>query len=302
MPNATLEQQKIDDELRDIRLLIYGKNPSRAKDLIAADLLIKLANQRISYAILLQALFVWHGYGFEQDKDKAYALATEAAEHGEMDALVVLASMHFVGCGCEPSFEKSLDLLNRFNDEAPSIPIFLHIGEVGPSYFDFRTEFILNINGQNVVGPIDALEELNRWIFSCKRKCIARQTELLKVKPAALGGTTYRNLPFKGSIGGSCFSLKGKMYITHVGFHNDWLEEVIWFQTDRLTGWPEKISFDGLTEFSDIPEAELRKIGKCFLANKHKGNVFELQLIGSSVHRETKFFCGEDELISIFED
>jgi hypothetical protein len=178
----------------------------------------------------------------------------------------------------------------------------LHIGEVGPGYFDFQTEFILNINGQNVVGPIDALEELNRWIFSCKRKCIARQAEFLKVKPAALGGTTYRNLPFRGSIGGSCFSLKGKIYITHVGFHSDWLEEVIWFETDRLAGWPEKICFDGLTEFSDLPEAELLELRKCYLANKHKGKVFELKLIGSSVHRETKLFCGDDEVMSAYED
>lgn len=302
MSNLRSEQMEINNELSAIRQLIYGRDPSYSKDQSAVDRLLKLVEQKIPYAVMLQAVLVWHGYGFEQDPDKAYALATEAAEQGEIDALVVLASMHFVGCGCEQSFEKSLNLLNRFNDEAPSIPIFLHIGEVGPNYFDFRTEFILNLNGQNVVGSIAALEELNRWIFSCKRKCIARQAEMLKVKPTAVGGTTYRNLPFKGSIGGSCLSLKGKEFITHVGFHNDWLEEVIWFETDRLTGWPEKISFAGLTEFSNLPETELTKIGKCYLANKHKGEVFELKLIGSSVHRETKLFCGNNQVMSVYVD
>lgn len=302
MSNLSTEQQEINNELSEIRHLIYGRDPSSSKDQSAADRLLKLVERRIPYALMLQAVLIWHGYGFEQDPDKAYALATEAAGLGEIDALVVLASMHFVGCGCEQSFEKSLNLLNQFNNEAPSIPIFLQIGEVGPNYFDFRTEFILNLNGQNVVGPLTALEELNRWIFKCKRKCIARQAELLKVKPAALGGTTYRNLPFKGSIGGSCFSLKGKDYITHIGFHNDWLEDVIWFETDRLAGWPKGIRFDELTEFDGIAIAELAEIGKSYRANKHKEKVFELQLIGTSVHREVKFFCGDDEVMSVFED
>lgn len=302
MSNLSSEQLEINNELSAIRQLIYGRDPSDSKDQSAVDRLLKLVERKIPYAVMLQAVLIWHGYGFEQDTDRAYALATEAAEQGEMDALVVLASMHFVGCGCEPSFEKSLDLLDRFNDEAPSIPIFLSIGEVGPSYFDFRTELILNINGQNVVGPIDALEALNHWIFSCKRKTIARQAELLKVKPAALGGTTYRNLPFKGSIGGSCFSLKGKEFITHVGFHNDWLEEVIWFETDRLTGWPNEVRFDGLTELDGISIAELAEISISYRANIHKEKVFELQLIGSSVHRELKFFCGDDVVMSVFED
>lgn len=302
MPNLSPIQQEINNELSAIRHLIYGRDPSFSKDQSAVDRLIKLAEQRIPNALMLQAVLIWHGYGFQQDPDKAYALATEAAELGEMEAFVVLASMHFVGSGCEQNFEKSLDLLDRFNNEASSIPNFLHIGEVGPSYFDFRTEFIFNLNGQSVVGPIDALEELNRWIFSCKRKCIARQAEILEVKPAALGGTTYRNLPFKGSIGGSCFSLKGKDLITHVGFHNDWLEEVIWFESNRLNGWPEKIGFDGLTEFNNLPETELREIRKCYLTNKHKGKGFELKMIGSSVHRETKLFCGDDEVLSAYED
>jgi len=301
MENISSDQLEINKELSEIRRLIYGRAPNLSKDQSAVARLLKLIERRIPYAILLKGVFIWHGYGFEKNPDKAYSLATEAAELGEMDALVVLASMHFVGCGCTQSFEKSLRLLDKFNREAPSIPIFLQIGKVGLNYLEFQTEFILNLNSHKVVAPIDVLEELNRWIFSCKRKCIARQAEILKIKPAAIGYTTYRNLPFNGAIGGSCFSLKGKDFITHVGFHHDWLEEAIWFETDRLTGWPEKISFDDLIEVNDIPEMELSEIRKSYLVNKNYGKVFELKLIGSSVHRETKLLCGDDVVMTGFE-
>lgn len=210
MPNLTPEQHEINNELSAIRHLIYGRDQSHLKDQSAADRLLKLVERRIPYALTLQAVLIWHGYGFKQDTDKAYALATEAAELGEMEALVVLASMHFVGGGCEQNFEKSLALLNRFKSEPSSLTPFLRIGEIGLGYFDFRTEFILNINGQQAIGSTDVLEELNRWMLYCKRECIARQTEILKRNPLALGGETYRNLPFKGSVGGSSICLKGK--------------------------------------------------------------------------------------------
>lgn len=302
MPNRTPEQQKIADELRDIRFLIYGRDPSNAKDLIAVDRLSRLVKERVPYALMLQAVFIWHGYGFEEDPDKAYALAREAAELGEMDALVVMASMHFVGYGCEQSFEKTLALLERFNNEAGSIPIYLRIGQVSLDYFEFKTEFFLNLNGQPISGPMDRLEELNHWALLCKRKCIEEQAKLLKRKPIAVGGTPYRCLPFKGSIGGSCVSLKGVDCISHVGFRHDWLQDVIWFETSRLIGWPTGIGFDGLTELDGLSADKLAEVRKSYLANRHKGKGFELQLIGTSVHRETKLFCGEEEVMSAFED
>lgn len=301
MPNLTPEQQEINSELLVIHNLIYGRDPSHTKDIIAADRLLRLVERRIPYAIMLQAVFIWHCFGFEEAPYRAYALATEAAELGEMDALVVLASMHFVGYGCEQNFEKSLTLLERFNNEAPSVPIYLNIGEVSLSYFNFRTEFILNVNGQKILGPMDALEKLNRWILHCKRKCIARQAETLKRNPKFPGFKSYRNLPFKGCIGGSPLCLKGKDYISQIGFRNSWLEEAIWFETDCLTEWPKGISFDGLTELEGVPTAQLVEMGKAYLANRHKGSWFELQLIGSSVHRELKFFCDADEIMSVFE-
>lgn len=92
-------QQDFNNELSAIRHLIYGRDPNNSKDQSAVDRLLKLVEQRIPDALMLQAVLIWHGYGFEQDPGKAYALATEAAELGEMDALVVLASMHFVGSG-----------------------------------------------------------------------------------------------------------------------------------------------------------------------------------------------------------
>ena len=296
------QKEEIGKELSDIRHLVYGRDPSNSKDSEAVERLVKLVERRIPRATMLQAVFMWHGYGFVQDPGQAYALAAEAAELGEIDALVVLASMHFVGYGCEQSFETSLALITRFNNEASSIPMFLSIGEVGLGYFEFRTNFICNVNGQSVVGPIDALEELNRWILHCKRKCISKQAEVLKRNPNALGRVTYRRLPYKGTIGGSCISLKGKDYISHLGFHDRWLDEVIWFETDRLAGWPTGIGFDGLTEFDGVQAAELVDIRNHYLANRHKGLDFELKLIGSSVHRETKLFCGDEEVMSVFED
>jgi len=296
------QQTELGKDLSDIRNLVYSRDPSATKDAQAAERLVKLVERRIPYAVLLQSVFMWHGYGFEQDPDKAYALATEAAELGEIDALVVLASMHFAGYGCEQSFEKSVALIARFDNEAPVLPFCLRIGEVGLGYFEFTSEFIINVNGQNVVSPIDVLEELNYWILDCKRKCIAWQADILERDPKAFGGISTRRLPYKGSICGSCFSLKGKNHISHLGFRASWLNEVIWFETDRLTGWPTGIGFDGLTEFDALPAAELVEIGRIYLANRHKGLDFELRLTRSSVHRDSKFFCGDNEVMLAYED
>lgn len=303
MTISDYEKSKSSAEFSSIRRLIYGNDPSIEKDRLAIAQLKKLADIGMPYAMLLQALFMWHGYGFDiQDPEKAYFLASQAAELGDMDALVVLASMHFVGYGCEQSFEKSIFLLNEFDSKAETVPAFLTIGAVSLGYFDFRKNFVSNINGVPVSLPIDLLEEFNRWVLSCKRKVIAKQKLILDKNPAALGGITYRKLPFKGAIGGSRFSLKGEEYISHIGFFNDWINEEIWFSTDDLVGWPSRISFHELYSFQDLATEELLRVGKSYLDNYRKGKIFELQLSSTSVHHETKLFSDNKELISIFVD
>ena len=219
-----------------------------------------------------------------------------------MDALVVLASMHFVGYGCDQSFKNSLFLLNEFDNKAEIVPVFLTIGAVSLGYFDFRRSFVSNINGISVSLPIDLLYEFNRWILSCKQKVIEKQKLILEKNPTALGGATYRNLPFKGAIGGSRFSLRGGEYISHVGFFNDWINEEVWFLTDELVGWPSRISFHELYSFENLATDELLRVGKVYLDNYRKGKLFELQLLRTSVHHETKLFCDNEELLSIFVD
>jgi len=75
MTISDYEKSKSSEEFSSIRRLIYGNNPSIEKDRIAAAQLKKLVDQGMPYAMLLQALFMWHGYGFDtQDPEKVYSL------------------------------------------------------------------------------------------------------------------------------------------------------------------------------------------------------------------------------------
>lgn len=300
MPGSSAEQKIINDEISSIRSLVYGLDPSPTKDLIAAERLRTLVDQDVPCALTLQALFIWHGYGFEQRPEQACQLAEKAAEMGDSEALVVLASMHFDGYGCERNFEKSLALLERFDNEATSIP-FISIGEVGLNYYDFRTSFVRNLNGRMVAGSMDVLEELNRWLLDSKRRCIAWQAEKIRRNPMAFGGIGYRSLPCNGAIGGEDTFLKGQEVITHIGFHNEWLNETFWVSTSRLAEWPAGISFHDVREFNDLSHEELVEIGKAYLAHKHEGKEFVLRIFNSSVHRTSTLLCGDQEVMSVEE-
>jgi hypothetical protein len=292
-------------ELIEIRCLIYVE-PNPAKDMEAVQRLNLLIAKQTPAALTLMSTLLWHGYGVSKDVEQAFALAKEASDLGDLNALVLLASMHFEGAGCERNFTTALDLIKRFNNESPYIPYRLQINEVGPGYFDLRTEFMIRVNGSQATASIEMLEKLVLWFVKSKRKVITIQTAILDRNPDALGGTSYRKLPFKGAIGGSTFMLKGTNTITHVGLDISWIGEQIWFDTSLFCGWPKDLSFGDLNDFefdcSNVPISELKAIQKAFNAHMHTGKTFVLKLHQSSVHRTSTFYCGDDKIMTAYED
>jgi len=290
-------------ELRDINSLFYGRQPNPEKDAEAHKRLKSLVEKRYPQALTLYSVVVWHGYGVQKDPAKAYALACDAVDLGDLNAMVVIASMHCEGAGCEKNFATTVDLIDRFNDTAPSVPIGLQINEVGPGYFNLiRTELEMKVNGKEVTPTMSLREELINWIVGCKRQLIIKQLEILERNPTALGGQSRRRLPFKGASGGSLSMLKGKETISYVGFSDSWLSEEIWFDTNRFDGWPSGLSFGDLVEFDSIPATELAAVRKAYQAHKGSGKEFLLKLSQSSVHRSLGFFCGDKEIASGYED
>lgn len=199
-----------EEELSRIFHLIYGDQPNSATDAEAVQRLHLLVDRQVPEALTIFANLLWHGYGVEKDVERAFALASQAADLGDLNALVLLASMHFEGAGCERNLAKSLELITRFDNEAPSLPIYLQINEVGPGYFNFYNELTMRVNGSRAAAPLEVLEEFLNWVVDCKRKVIAKQSAIIKRNPGALGGRSHRRLPYKGSIGGSIFLLKGR--------------------------------------------------------------------------------------------
>ena len=291
-----------EEELSRIFHLIYGDQPNAATDAEAVQRLHLLVDRQVPEALTIFANLLWHGYGVKKDVERAFALASQAADLGDLNALVLVASMHFEGAGCERNFAKSLELINRFDDEVPSAPIYLQINEVGPGYFNFYNELTMRVNGSGVAAPLEMLEEFLNWIVACKRKVIAHQSVIIDRNPDALGGRSRRRLPFKGSIGGSIFLLKGMATISHVGVENGLLGEKIWFETSRFTGWPNGVSFGDLTEFNSIPASELIGIRTAYHTHKSSGKPFLLKLTSSSVHRASAFYCGDEDVMTGYED
>lgn len=303
MPSTEKKRSAEEIELRDINFLFYGRQPSPEKDAEAHERLKSLVEKRYPQALTLYSVLVWHGYGVEKDTAKAYALACDALDLGDLNAMVVMASMHCEGAGCEKNFATTVDLINRFNDTAPSIPIGLQINEVGPDYFNLiRTELKMKVNGKEVTPTMSLREELINWIVSCKRQLIIKQSEILERNPSAVGGESRRRLPFKGAIGGYLSMLKGNETITNVGFSDAWLSEEIWFETSRFDGWPSGLSFGDLVEFDSIPATELAAVRKAYQAHKGAGKPFLLKLTQTSVHRSLGFFCGDKEIASGYEN
>jgi hypothetical protein len=291
-----------EEELSRIFHLIYGDQPNSATDAEAVQRLHLLVDRQVPEALTIFANLLWHGYGVEKDVERAFALASQAADLGDLNALVLLASMHFEGAGCERNLAKSLELITRFDNEAPSLPIYLQINEVGPGYFNFYNELTMRVNGSRAAAPLEVLEEFLNWVVDCKRKVIAKQSAIIKRNPGALGGRSHRRLPYKGSIGGSIFLLKGKETISHLGVENGLVGEQIWFETSRFIGWPKGVSFGDLTEFNSTPATELDGIRSAYHAHKSSGKPFLLKLTSSSVHRASTFYCGDEEVMSGYED
>lgn len=298
----TAKRTPEEEELSRIFHLIYGGQSHSTTDAEAIQRLHSLLDRQVPAALTLFANILWHGYGVEKDVERAFAVASQAADLGDLNALVLLASMRFEGAGCEQNFAISMELIDRFNDESPTIPIYLQINEVGPGYFDLCTEFTLKVNGNEATATLETLEAFVSWVVDCKRKVIAKQSAILDKSPGSLGGTSRRRLPYKGASGGSIFLLKGKETISHIGVENGWIGERIWLEACCFTGWPEGISFGDLVEFPSIPASGLKSIRTAYQAHKSSGKPFLLKLTGSSVHRASTFYCGDEEIMSGYED
>lgn len=296
------ERTPEEEELSRIFHLVYGDQPNSATDAEAVQRLHLLVDRRVPKALTIFANLLWHGYGVEKDVERAFALASQAADLGDLNALVLLASMRFEGAGCERNLAKSLELINRFNHEAPTAPIYLQINEVGPGYFNFYNQLTMRVNGSGVTAPLETLEEFLNWVVNCKRKVIAKQSAIIDRNPDALGGRSRRRLPYKGSIGGSIFLLKGKESISHVGVENGLVDEQIWFETSRFAGWPIGVGFGDLTEFNSIPASELDGIRAAYYRHKSSAKPFLLKLTSSSVHQAATFYSGDEEVMTGYED
>ncbi len=289
-------------ELSEINCLLFGRCPDSRKDAEAIKRLTTLVERQVPSALTTMASLIWQGFGITKNSARAFALAKQAAELGHAEALVLMASMHFEGAGCEQSLTKAIELINRFDDEAESIPLNLHISDAGPDYYNLLTEFVVRVNGCQAEAPLETLEQIIRWLVDCKRKVITKQAAILQRSPVAFGGISYRTLPFHGAIGGAVSLLKGTDTITHIGMKDGWTEESVWFETNLFKGWPEGLSFGNLTEFEDLQASELGNVRAAYEAHKHTEKQFVLELVSSSVHRSTTLYCGDDEVMQAYED
>ena len=156
-----------------------------------------------------------------------------------------------------------------------------------------------------------------------KTKYIDKQSAILEKNPDALGGVSKRVLPFKGAIGGSCLRIFGSKYIEKIGFREEWVGSEFWVRWSDFSEAGLPINFGDLTSLDNLPAEEVAGIRNAYLTqinSKPLGLIeqfsaqiglssiapepdeFELQLIGSSVHRETKLLCAGVEVFSKYED
>lgn len=169
------------------------------------------------------------------------------------------------------------------------------------------------------------LERFNHWRLESKAKFIDKQSATLEKDPNALGGVSKRQLPFKGYIGGSCLRISGSKHIEKIGFREELIGSEFWISWSEFSGSGVPISLGDLTSLDCLPLDEVEGIRNAYItqikSKRHRGLIekfsarlslssirqereeeFELQLIGSSVHRETKLLSAGVEVFAKYED
>ena len=316
-----MQHEIIPEALSEIRRIIY-RNLGGQAEIKAIEKLEQLADQKVPEAMHLLGQLLWEGIAIQADVGKAFRYISEAVEMGHSPAMTSLGGMYMVGAGCEKSFAAAIKW-HRLRAETWNTSAPIRIGRVGLGDYEFRSEFSLELNGRRLMAPDSVLEKLNHWRLEVKTKYIDKQSAILEKNPDALGGVSKRVLPFKGAIGGSCLRIFGSKYIEKIGFREEWIGSEFYIRWSEFSGAGLPVSFGDLTSLYNLPAEEvegirnayIRQINSkpqglienfsartCFSSILPEQDEFELQLIGSSVHRETKLLCAGVEVFSKYED
>ncbi len=317
-----MQSENISEALTAIRATIYSDVGGLA-EIKAVEKLEQLANQKVPEAMHQLGQLLWEGVAVYADEEKAFRYISEAVAMGYSPAMTSLGAMCMVGAGCEKSFAAALNWYCRRRETWDGMPS-IRIGRVGLNDNEFRSEFSLELNGRRLVAPDSVLERFNHWRLESKAKFIDKQSAILEKDPNALGGVSKRHLPFKGYIGGSCLRISGSKEIEKIGFREDSIGSEFWIRWSEFSGAGLPIGFGDLTSLDSLPLDEVEGIRNAYITqinSKHQGLIekfsarmglsstrpelqeeFELQLIGSSVHRETKLLCAGVEVFSKYED
>lgn len=317
-----MRSESISEVLSAIRGTIYSNAGSLA-EIKAVEKLEQLADQKVPEAMHQLGQLLWEGVVVQADERKAFRYISEAVAMGHSPAMTSLAAMCMVGAGCEKSFAAALNWYRRRRETWDGTPS-VRIGRVGLNDNEFRSEFSLELNGRQLVAPDSVLERFNHWRLESKARFIDKQSVILEKDPNALGGVSKRQLPFKGYIGGSCLRISGSKEIEKIGFREDLIGSEFWIRWSEFSGAGLPIGFGDLTSLGGLPLDEVEGIRDAYITqinSKHQGLIekisarmglsssrpklldeFELQLIGSSVHRETKLLCAGVEVFSNYED
>ena len=316
-----MKSESISEALWAIRGTIYSDVGGLAETK-AVEKLEQLADQKVPEAMHLLGQLLWEGVAFQADVEKAFLYISEAVEMGYSPAMTSLGAMYMTGAGCEQSFASALNWYRRRAETRDSFSL-TRMGRVGLGEFEFRSEFGLELNGRRLVASDPVLEKFNHWRLEVKAKFIDRQSAILERNPDALGGISKRKLPYYGAIGGSCLRISGSKNIEKIGFREEWVGSEFWVRWSDFSEAGLPINFGDLTSLDNLPAEEVAGIRNAYLTqinSKPLGLIeqfsaqiglssiapepdeFELQLIGSSVHRETKLLCAGVEVFSKYED
>jgi hypothetical protein len=317
-----MPSESISKALSAIRGTIYSDVGGLA-EIKAVEKLQRLSDQKVPEALHQLGQLLWEGIAVQADEGKAFRYISEAVSMGHSPAMTSLGAMYMVGAGCEKSFAAALNWYRRGRETWDKMPS-IQFGRVGLNKYEFRSEFNLELNGRRLVAPDSVLERFNHWRLESKAKFIDKQSATLEKNPNALGGVSKRQLPFKGYIGGSCFRISGAKHIEKIGFREELIGSEFWVNWSEFLGAGLPISFGDLTSLDNLPTDEVQGIRNAYITqinSKHQGLIekilaqlglpsifpeqeeeFELQLIESSVHRETKLLCAGVEVFSKYED
>jgi hypothetical protein len=318
-----MKSESISEVLSAIQGTIYSDVGGLA-EIKAVEKLEQLADQKVPEAIHQLGQLLWEGVAVHADEEKAFRYISEAVALGHSPAMTSLGAMCMVGAGCDKNFAAALNLYHRRRETWDGMPS-IRIGRVGLNDNEFRSEFSLEMNGRRLVAPDSVLEKFNHWRLESKAKFIDKQSATLEKNPNALGGVSKRQLPFKGYIGGSCLRITGSKQIEKIGFREELIGSEFWISWSEFSGAGVPISLGDLTSLNSLPLDEVEGIRNAYATHvkskRHRSIIakflarlnlpsirpepqyeFELQLIGSSVHRETKLLCAGNEVFSKYED